>query len=76
LVGSEMCIRDSYSILVLFSIGVTKGKWGSLVAAMMEFKKHYDANTALEELSLIHIFVLRLVVEKKNGGGGGGGGGG
>ncbi|MEB0026008.1 Orn/Lys/Arg decarboxylase N-terminal domain-containing protein [Pseudomonas sp. MH9.2] len=48
--GTVVEKTEPYSILVLFSIGVTKGKWGSLVAAMMEFKKHYDANTALEEV--------------------------
>lgn len=41
---------EPYSILVLFSLGVTKGKWGSLVAGLMDFKKHYDANSALEQV--------------------------
>ncbi|MNQ14659.1 Biodegradative arginine decarboxylase [compost metagenome] len=39
---------EPYSILLLFSLGVTKGKWGSLVAGLMEFKKHYDGNSSLE----------------------------
>ena len=39
---------EPYSILLLFSLGVTKGKWGSLVAGLMEFKKHYDSNASLE----------------------------
>ncbi|RJG10870.1 arginine decarboxylase [Pseudomonas cavernicola] len=39
---------EPYSILLLFSLGVTKGKWGSLVAGLMEFKKHYDNNSPLE----------------------------
>jgi len=38
---------EPYSILVLFSIGITKGKWGSLIAGLMEFKRHYDANAPL-----------------------------
>ena len=38
---------EPYSILTLFSIGITKGKWGSLVAALMRFKELYDANAPL-----------------------------
>ncbi|MCY1410239.1 Biodegradative arginine decarboxylase [compost metagenome] len=41
---------EPYSILLLFSLGVTKGKWGSLVAGLMEFKKHYDNNAPLEQV--------------------------
>ncbi|WP_375738676.1 Orn/Lys/Arg decarboxylase N-terminal domain-containing protein [Pseudomonas boanensis] len=41
---------EPYSILLLFSLGVTKGKWGSLVAGLMEFKRHYDANSPLEQV--------------------------
>ena len=37
----------NFSILFLFSIGVTKGKWGSLVNALLDFKKDYEANTPL-----------------------------
>ncbi len=37
----------NFSILFLFSIGVTKGKWGSLVNALLDFKRDYDANTPL-----------------------------
>ena len=40
---------EPYSILVLFSVGVTKGKWGSLVAAFMQFKELYDRNASLAE---------------------------
>jgi arginine/lysine/ornithine decarboxylase len=40
---------EPYSILTLFSIGVTKGKWGSLVAAFMQFKELYDRNAPLDE---------------------------
>jgi arginine decarboxylase len=38
---------EPYSFLALFSIGITKGKWGSLVAALMRFKELYDANAPL-----------------------------
>lgn len=38
---------EPYSFLVLFSIGATKGKWGSLISGLVEFKRHYDANSPL-----------------------------
>ncbi|MEI3477911.1 MAG: Orn/Lys/Arg decarboxylase N-terminal domain-containing protein [Bilophila sp.] len=34
-----------FTILFLFSIGITKGKWGTLVDALLKFKQAYDANT-------------------------------
>jgi arginine/lysine/ornithine decarboxylase len=45
-----------FTILFLFSIGVTKGKWGTLLNALLKFKEDYDANTSLEEVlpGLIH----------------------
>jgi arginine decarboxylase len=36
-----------FTILILFSMGITKGKWGTLVNALYDFKRHYDANTPL-----------------------------
>ena len=36
-----------YTMLVLFSIGMTKGKWGTLLDGLLEFKRAYDANTPL-----------------------------
>ncbi|OSQ36748.1 arginine decarboxylase [Thalassospira mesophila] len=41
---------EPYSILVLFSMGITKGKWGSLVSALLEFKDAYDSNAPLQEV--------------------------
>ena len=41
---------EPYSFLLLFSVGVTKGKWGSMVGGLMEFKRHYDANNPLAEV--------------------------
>ncbi|HTO69749.1 MAG TPA: Orn/Lys/Arg decarboxylase N-terminal domain-containing protein [Myxococcota bacterium] len=38
---------EPYSFLALFSVGITRGKWGSLVAALMRFKELYDANAPL-----------------------------
>ncbi len=37
-----------FTILFLFSMGVTKGKWGTLVNALLDFKRDYDANVPLE----------------------------
>ncbi|KAF0811485.1 Biodegradative arginine decarboxylase [Andreprevotia sp. IGB-42] len=39
-----------FTILFLFSIGVTKGKWGTLVNALLDFKRDYDANASLEQV--------------------------
>jgi arginine decarboxylase len=36
-----------YSFLVLFSMGVTKGKWSTLITELLNFKEAYDANAAL-----------------------------
>lgn len=39
-----------YNILFLFSMGVTKGKWGTLMSALFDFKTLFDRNTPLEEV--------------------------
>ncbi|MDD1677890.1 MAG: arginine decarboxylase [Methanomicrobiales archaeon] len=39
-----------YCILFLFSMGITKGKWGTLITELFEFKRHYDEKTPLEEI--------------------------
>ncbi|PIA69994.1 Orn/Lys/Arg decarboxylase N-terminal domain-containing protein [Pseudomonas sediminis] len=36
-----------YSFLVLFSMGITKGKWSTLLTELLEFKRSYDANLPL-----------------------------
>lgn len=36
-----------YSFLVLFSMGITKGKWSTLLTELLEFKRSYDANASL-----------------------------
>jgi arginine decarboxylase len=38
-----------YTFLVLFSIGMTKGKWGTLLDGLLGFKRAYDANMPLTE---------------------------
>lgn len=39
-----------YSILFLFSIGITKGKWGTLITELFEFKRIYDEDLPLDEV--------------------------
>lgn len=39
-----------FTILFLFSIGITKGKWGTLMNALLDFKRDYDANAPLEQV--------------------------
>ncbi|MEU7097292.1 Orn/Lys/Arg decarboxylase N-terminal domain-containing protein [Streptomyces longwoodensis] len=41
---------DSYTALVLFSMGITKGKWGTLLDALMDFKALYDGAAPLERV--------------------------
>jgi arginine decarboxylase len=36
-----------FTLLFLFSIGITKGKWGTLVNALLDFKRDYDSNLEL-----------------------------
>lgn len=36
-----------YSVLFLFSMGITKGKWSTLVTELMAFKELYDHNAPL-----------------------------
>ncbi|WEJ12152.1 arginine/lysine/ornithine decarboxylase [Sinorhizobium prairiense] len=36
-----------YSFLVLFSMGVTRGKWSTLITELMNFKDLFDANAPL-----------------------------
>jgi len=36
-----------YSFLVLFSMGITKGKWSTLITELLNFKELYDANAPL-----------------------------
>jgi arginine decarboxylase len=47
----------SYSFLVLFSLGITRGKAGTLLSELFEFKRLYDRDAPLSEA------LPRLVVE-------------
>ena len=39
-----------FQIMFLFSIGITKGKWGTLVMNLLSFKRHYDANNRVADV--------------------------
>jgi arginine/lysine/ornithine decarboxylase len=59
--GIEVEKTTDFTILFLFSIGVTKGKWGTLVNALLDFKQDYDRNTPLAEVlpALVHSYPNR-----------------
>src|SRR5438034_6966056 len=42
--GIQVEKTTDFTILFLFSIGITKGKWGTLVNAFLDFKRDYDMN--------------------------------
>ena len=48
--GVEVEKTTDFSILFLFSIGITKGKWGTLLNALLDFKRDYDANAPLAQV--------------------------
>jgi arginine decarboxylase len=48
--GVEVEKTTDFTILFLFSIGITKGKWGTLLNALLEFKRDYDRNAPLTEV--------------------------
>jgi arginine decarboxylase len=45
----EIARTGDYTVLVLFSVGTSKGKWGSLLENLFEFKRLYDNEAPLEE---------------------------
>ena len=47
--GVEVEKTTDFTILVLFSIGITKGKWGTLLNSLLDFKRDYDRNAPLAE---------------------------
>ena len=48
--GVEVEKTTDFTILFLFSIGITKGKWGTLLTALLDFKRDYESNTSLAEV--------------------------
>ena len=45
--GIQVEKTTDFTILFLFSIGITKGKWGTLMNALLDFKRDYDADIPL-----------------------------
>ncbi|PWR72971.1 Orn/Lys/Arg decarboxylase N-terminal domain-containing protein [Methanospirillum stamsii] len=41
-----------YNILFLFSMGITNGKWGTLVSEFFEFKRQFEENVPVKEIFL------------------------
>src|SRR5438309_2616969 len=48
--GIQVEKTTDFTILFLFSIGITKGKWGTLVNAFLDFKSDYDRNAPLAQV--------------------------
>jgi arginine decarboxylase len=48
--GVEVEKTTDFTILFLFSIGITKGKYATLINALLHFKQDYDTNAALREV--------------------------
>lgn len=48
--GVEVEKTTDFMILFLFSIGITKGKWGTLLNALLDFKRDYDNNAPLAQV--------------------------
>ncbi|MFV0679716.1 Orn/Lys/Arg decarboxylase N-terminal domain-containing protein [Ottowia sp.] len=48
--GIQVEKTTDFTILFLFSIGITKGKWGTLVNALLDFKRDYDADAPLAQV--------------------------
>jgi arginine decarboxylase len=53
--GIQVEKTTDFTILVLFSLGVTRGKFGTLVNALLRFKDAYDANTPVAEVLFEHV---------------------
>jgi arginine decarboxylase len=48
--GVEVEKTTDFTILFLFSIGITKGKWGTLLNVLLDFKRDYDRNAPLADV--------------------------
>ena len=56
--GFEYEKTQDFTVLFLFSIGMTKAKWGTLLTTLIKFKEDYDANVGLDVIlpSLVAAF--------------------
>jgi arginine decarboxylase len=39
-----------FQVMFLFSVGITKGKWATLINTLLSFKRFYDSNAPLSEV--------------------------
>ncbi|MDD3153985.1 MAG: Orn/Lys/Arg decarboxylase N-terminal domain-containing protein [Victivallaceae bacterium] len=46
---TEIARTGDYTLLILFSVGTTKGKWGNLIESLLEFKRLYDEDAPVSE---------------------------
>lgn len=46
---TEIARTGDYTLLILFSVGTTKGKWSSLIASLLEFKRLYDNGASVAQ---------------------------
>jgi len=46
----EIARTGDYTVLVLFSVGSSKGKWGTLLEALIEFNRLYDGDATISEV--------------------------
>ncbi|MDQ1261603.1 MAG: arginine decarboxylase [Euryarchaeota archaeon] len=46
----EIARTGDYTVLVLFSVGTSKGKWGTLLEALLEFKRLFDMDASVAEV--------------------------
>lgn len=54
----EIARTGDYTVLILFSVGTTQGKSGTLMETLLAFKRLYDRNASLEEAlpELVHAY--------------------
>src|SRR5688572_5609281 len=48
--GIEVEKTSDFGVLFLFSLGITKAKWSTLVTAMIDFKRDYDDDVPLSRI--------------------------
>jgi arginine/lysine/ornithine decarboxylase len=53
--GIQVEKTTDFTILVLFSLGITRGKFGTLVNALLRFKEAYDTNAPVAEVLFEHV---------------------
>ena len=39
-----------FQVMFIFAMGITEGKWTTLVNMLLSFKKHYDNNTPIKDI--------------------------